>query len=55
MKNKEILEELVETKNNRAIVNFETHNCENLVLKVQLMSLKYHKKNNSNKYQKFAP
>ena len=56
MKNKKILEEVVETKNNRAIVNFETYNSENLVLKVKPMSLKYHtQKKNSNKYQKFAP
>ena len=59
MKNKKILEEVVETKNNRVIVNFETYNSENLVLKVKPMSLKYHKKKkkkkNSNKYQKFAP
>ena len=44
MKNKKILEEVVETKNNRVIVNFETYNSENLVLKVKPMSLKYHKK-----------
>ena len=49
MKNKKILEEVVETKNNRVIVNFETYNSENLVLKVKPMSLKYHKKKKKKK------
>ena len=49
MKNKKILEEVVETKNNRVIVNFETYNSENLVLKVKPMSLKYHKKKQKKK------